>query len=664
VAISDQHGTSDKFDALLVDAIRFVLPNKIVPLNWKLDPDRSLAEQLNTLGLDLLRDIRPRLFFHNLGDFMDRGDWGVRIFRRSVELIKAGLSSFVIGNHDLWAMLGLMGFHLPWYRGYQMYGYRDSYGDVSEFHAQKMDEDPEHVQNPHWWAERLTEFMEYHGKRQKEVWDIYDVLVNGALMDNGKRQQGDGLYAQVSASLKTENQIKLWDRFRGNMFKIEIYTGVRAVGGMSVGWWKTLLEGFKNEYDALQLQPDFYRDSPSALAWQEAIRMMEKEILPEIERDFRDHVEKGQWWWRMFEALNSQNYRSVEWWAKDWLFHKGWASSVIKEVNLKILDLAKKVNTSNYLSNTVMQEIGNFFRDQFTLYMRDIYQNTYMHAFLPVDRSSGEFYFTYKGPRQTMPVEYRGNGQTGFPSIWQGLDQIAADVRDRSHSLSDIYEALSLVNQWYADETTEAKVPNVAWAINHFGIDNLAKINGFDRLITGHLPFHEFYGKLTVEQRGVIGNYIVGEKGIFIDHGMGGKFGGRGLAVYFSLLAGISSRGYPTLETPLEMIMDNPPTARWRDGVFEILFQNSGLTAAVFRRTLLENVKKRLDFISLKYEIFGLFLIPLGFLRVDLSLYVLTGIALLLAGVVVDEIARLPKNSPEGRRALWSPDSHVLESQA
>ena len=116
----------DKFDAFILDAIRSVLSPDSIPPDFKLDSDKGINEQLSGFGVRL-EDLKGKLYFHNLGDLMDRGPYGVKVFRRSKELIDAGISDFIIGNHDLWESLNLWAFHLPWYHGYNFYGYSDSY---------------------------------------------------------------------------------------------------------------------------------------------------------------------------------------------------------------------------------------------------------------------------------------------------------------------------------------------------------------------------------------------------------------------------------------------------------------------------------------------------------------------------------------------------------
>src|SRR3989338_8013312 len=96
--------------------------------------------------------------------------------------------------------------------------------------------------------------------------------------------------------------------------------------------------------------------------------------------------------------------------------------------------------------------------------------------------------------------------------------------------MNGIHEAISLLGIWYGDNTTEAKVPDVAKAIKIHGTAKLAEANGFNRLFSGHLPFHEF-SKLKPEDRAAILGAIVDGRIIFTDHGMGVRYGSLGAAV-------------------------------------------------------------------------------------------------------------------------------------
>jgi len=606
VNISDEHGTIDKFDALILDSIRSVLPAGTIPNEFELNPDKSLADQLALFNVTL-ENLRDLLFVNNIGDLMDRGPFGVKVFRRSRELIRAGLSFFVAGNHDLWEALNLWGIHLPWYEGFNFYSYSDSYDqadpDLEVNHLlKKYHQLVPQTRTKSWWAQKLKEFTDFHQAQQKSRWNALDVRINGDWdAAKKKRLPGTGLYAQVSAGL-TPEQDKLWGDLRGYspVLKIDTYSGVRAAGLVSVVWWEALLRKFKVEFAKIEQAADFNPVLPSNKAWQEAIQMIEEQVLPELRSQLDEKLKNvtaenpnGQWWWRVFEAVNSQNYSSVEWWAKDWVYHKDWGTSVLEELNAE--DGNHRWDAGNYLDNRELQEIAEFYRDNFNLYFTDIYQNTGMHAFLPVDPKTGEFYFTYRDQ------EYRGKGAPGKPSAWEGLSRISNDVKDRSNTPRELYDALSLVNSWYADATTEAKAPTMAKVINKFGLEHLAQINGLNRLLMGHVPFYEFH-KLGQDKLGIISSSIMGGRFFIIDHGMGERFGSRGayLAVHPD---GVTLRGYEH-DGSLE-IVDNPRTVKTTQGtqgaVEEVLFENHGIPREVFFPELVKNVEARLQ--ELKVQI-------------------------------------------------------------
>src|ERR1019366_6438861 len=173
----------------------------------------------------------------------------------------------------------------------------------------------------------------FHEKRQKDYGNKYDNLINGSLIpDSSKRTAG--LYAHVAPSLSDPKAKRSWDLLRGwyTQGEIDVYKGTRAVGTVSVRWWQDLLDDMKDSYETA-LTVDLNSSSPAALAWTEAIRLIEKEIIPVLRHDLESHLEAGDWWWRVFEAINYKNYTSPEWWAKDWAFHKDWGTAVFKELN-------------------------------------------------------------------------------------------------------------------------------------------------------------------------------------------------------------------------------------------------------------------------------------------------------------------------------------------
>lgn len=584
IIITDEHGAIDKYDALLVDAIKSVLPQGRLPESFQLDPDKGLQEQLQKYGvtLDYLRD---KLFVHNLGDFMDRGPFGIKVFNRSVELIRAKISDFVMGNHDFWMWMNLMAKHLPWYEGYNHHDYSDSYdashGTVQDLTSKWLKENKELSDQDKkiWWAEKLAAHREFHEKKQKEVWDKFNDRIRGD-------EKTTGLYNEVLPLIKdNEKYKKLWDKLRG-WYLVDVYTGTRAVGLVSIVWWEELLRDFKEGYQ------EFKSVSGPSTKWQRAISMIENEIIPELRNDLETHLDKGEWWWRVFESINSQNYTSTEWWAMDWLFHSGWGPTVLEEINKYFMPAGKKITPYNYLDpeyGAILFEVAEFFKNNFNLHIRDFsYLVDYTHGFLPIDLETGEFYFKYKG------IEYRGKGSQQYPSVWKGLEEISKAVKN-SGNPAEIKDELDLVNSWYADNTTKIKPPHVAAAIHKFGAENLAKINGSNFLFSGHLPFHEFRkasiagaDDLDEAEKAdkLISSWLVNGRIGFADHGMGQRFEGRGGVVYISP-NGVLLRGYP--DKLATKIVDEPDTRNPEDR--RPHFTNPKLPRDIFLPRLIEERK-------------------------------------------------------------------------
>ena len=577
ITLSDTHGTIDKYDALLLDALRSVPAGSRLLSLESFDADRPLAEQLAVLGIRLA-DFRGQIFFHNLGDLIDRGARGVAVYQRTREMIDAGLMDFVIGNHDFWMFMNLQGFHLPFYKGYRFYGYGDSfdarYGRVEDVVSKNL-EVPE-IRTAEWWEQKLAEFTLRKEKEQKQ-WAA----------GNGVQARVNALFKELTAG-KSVNDIKrwgwtkegrLWNSLRGHDVKVgDVYIGVRGVGMVSLRWWQDLLAEFKVGLDAVR------SNEQSFGLWQQAIDLMENDIIPVLHKDLEDRLAKGEWWVRVFEAINFKNYESAEWWAKDWAFHKDWGTAIFSEISPAFREdkLEGKVSFANYLKQPRLQEISTFYRQNFTLFQQDVFGNTLVHGFLPVDEKTGEFFFVYKGK------EYRGGGGRNRSSVWQGLRRIESDVRNTSHSLNELQEALTLVNGWYADRTTIAKAADVANAVNQIGSEKLAQANGISRLFMGHVPFEEFITRLTPEQRGShINGFLIDDRIVLTDHGMGKRYGSRGAYVRTSARDGLSLNGFEHGKSKAMSV--SPRTLRLGDnGNEQLISTNVGLHPLVFRNYLLE----------------------------------------------------------------------------
>lgn len=573
VTISDQHGAIKRFDQLILDAIRQAVPDNQIPENFAIDPVLSLDEQLTPYGITL-ESLKGKIFFHNIGDFMDRGPFGIRVFRRSRELVAAGISDFIAGNHDLLVLKSVMGFHLPFYEGFQFYGYSDDYdgshGTVQELVKKFHETNPSEALNKLWWARHLKEYEEFHMNQQKTTWA-------------GIEKEGEQLYNAIKNQLTPEELI-VWRKFRGvNKSEVLIHTGVRSVGLVSVKWWQELLREFKAVYGI---------KGTADSEWGTAITMMENEIIPKLKEQLEERLSpaKGEWWVRVFEAINSQNYTSAEWYSKDWAYHEGWGTSVFKELNAGVSDPTQMVTQANYLEHPVLKEVVAFYRQNFNLFIRDIYQNSYLHSVLPVNEA-GEFYFTYKG------IEYRGKGSREYPSVWDGLGIVSAAIRNPFAEIQDLQDAFSLLISIYADNTTKTKPSDIAKTVNQFGVKKFAKMNGYNRLFTGHNPIDGFH-KLGKERLGPIRGAIVEDTLIFTDHSMSPSYGGRGASVIANpagiqgeeqMLYGLALRGYQNTYTDLPMT--NPNTLNSAE---ELLFENSAIPRGQFLDLVEKNIQNRL----------------------------------------------------------------------
>ncbi len=608
--ISDEHGTIDKFDFLLLDMFRSVPAGQKIPANFVLDPNKTIDEQFNQFEIKL-SDFRKQLFIHNLGDFVDRGPFGIKVLLRSKELIEANISDFIIGNHDQWMFMNLIGMHLPFYDGFEFYGYKDSYGaqkgggDV-RFLLQQLHKDKPDTRKLSWWAKELYEFREFHQTQQKNRWNksvkevenMFETIVNGMSEDGKKR------WSRTTASGR------VWNKLRGfNPDVGDVSTGVKAVGLVSIVWWENLLKEFEVIYDHLYVERKIELDSAKQEAWLSAINLIKNHIIPGLKKTLEEHIDpdKGgtQPWWRIFEAINSQNYTSPEWWAMDWAYHNGWGTSVFKEINDTYHGGEQVVTPANYLDDNstlqgvrILKEATQFFKQKYNLHLRDIMQTDMLHAFLPIDPDTGEFYFNYRAKH------YRGKGGERASPFWEGLDAIAKDIRDAPDNetlIKVIQEAITIVNGWYADNTTEAKVSHVARALRDVGLKKVLDANGLNRFITGHLPMHDFL-KLTEDERRVItGHLIVTENGrqviAFSDSGAGPKFGG-GAKFLVTDKNGFRLRGLPGKNS--KIVVDSPSTVIYKrakgpttqEELRTVFLNDTSIPPDVFLRTVLENINE------------------------------------------------------------------------
>lgn len=518
IIISDYHGEIDLFLRYIADAVSQKTGKKI-KLDHKMFPQQSIKEQLEAQDVDIAK---AGLEFYLLGDLLDRGSYGIKCFRAAEELINLGIAKYVTGNHDLWAFLNVMGYHLPIYEGYNFYDHFESEDLVREH----MDE---HKRDIAWWTGKLAEYNAAQYALQAGVLDgIRDVKsIRAELKD---------IYLQIKDQL-TPSEKELWQDLVGFYFdSTDVYTGFNGVGMMSVQWWQERLARVHKFVQETKSQTE----SSSQLAIWEKLHVY-TEAATKVVTQRLIHATKinGEWWWQVFNDINHQNYESVEWWGKDWSSHSGWGVSVIEELNR--MEPTSNWTQSNYIKNQHLKDLALFYRKQFTLYRKDQYGNYYTHGWLPVNMDTGQISFTYKG------ITYEGL------NIWKGLEAIQNDVRDLTKPLPEIHEALSLVNSWYADKTTKIKPENVAGYVNKVGLEKIYTNIGVRTWFTCHNPLNKLHSKgvgFKVQQ----GEYLH----FSVDKGMSWKkFEDAGGYVLVSA-NGIVLRGYDG--PSFERIINSPHT--------------------------------------------------------------------------------------------------------
>ncbi len=523
--ISDYHGEINLFLKYVADIISQKIGKKI-ELDHKIFPQQSLKEQLAAQGVDIAQiDIT----FFLLGDFLDRGAYGVKCFRLAEEMINLGIAKYVTGNHDLWAFLNVMGFHLPAYKGYNFYGQAKSEQLVTDHWS-----DSEIADNRiAWWTDNLAEYNASQQELQKDLLLTYRGKKKTA---NVIREDLKAVYLTIEHML-TEQEKKLWQDLVGYYFgTTDVYTGFRAVGMMSAQWWK-------NKVQALDriIETSLEYQSPESVAteiWYQVKEYTDQAALV-VQTRLDDAIAQGEWWYQVFNDINHQNYVSVEWWGKDWSSHKGWGTSVIDELNL--LENNGVWNQANYVENQHLKDLAMFYRKNFTLYQKDSYGNVYTHGWLPINMETGRISFQYKG------VTYEDR------DVWNGLEAIQNDVRDLSKPLSELHEALSLVNSWYADKTTKIKPDHIKAYLQEVGLEKIYSKLGIRCWFTCHNPLNKLASKgiSFKTQQDLLLHFSV-DKGMSYK-----KF--KDLGAYTRVSSeGIFLRGFAS--SSFQRIIDSPPT--------------------------------------------------------------------------------------------------------
>ena len=453
IILSDMHGGYNRLSEILIklldstyniDRILEIFNNgdlnKESLTKQELDEIEETREKLNRDIVSRIKTIKKNIYI--LGDMLDRGDKQVETFELMNQISKTGKLKYIMGNHDIYAFMNLLGLHLPFYDNYK--GISKDYTvelfdgtkkiNVLQFLEDKKQEEkqsePDSIKRKldkkKHWAEKLYEYMQHADSIQKR-WTTKEKELQVLFEENFAAEPYDvklldkkgkdilnnpkGIFAQ------DEELLNFHKKFFGRNVGVVVYTGIRAVNKMSINWWKDR----NNELANLKSRYPQYSSYWNRL--QEEIDT----IMTEQQRTLEEKYLAGEWEWLVIDSIMYRNYESTEWNALDWVFHNNWGGGKDgflnqlnkkiarrlekeKEIKIKLMKehpmykeqtkikeiekirayYDKKLKESlvtpvTYFDDPLIKELLNFYHTNFYLYRIDHFGNCYMHSILPVD---------------------------------------------------------------------------------------------------------------------------------------------------------------------------------------------------------------------------------------------------------------------------------------
>ncbi len=570
IIMSDFHGEIDLFLAYIADAIS-QHEKRPVYLDHAVFPEVSIEEQLKLQGIDI--KTISNLKFHLLGDFSDRGRYGIKCVQAAQELKQLGTAEVVTGNHDFLEFLASIGYHLPIYKGYDFHGSVVS-KELVERHWNDEEISKDRIS---WWSIKLAEYVQERQALQQEAF-----LIDGKVDVKEIRRQFKQIYLRIKDQLD-EAELALWEDLVGFYFgATDVYTGFNAIGMMSVEWWQQraqLVNVFLEKARRRSLLPGANRESQHQITIWETLKEYTDAAYLLVKEQMDEAQKQGKWWHRVFNDINNQVYASPEWYAMDWIFHAGWGKSVIAELNELEKDSTKTWDSTNFMNNEYIRNFAAFSRENFTLYIKDEYGNYYTHSWLPVSSLDGTIGFKYKN------IVYQGK------NLWKGLDVLQSDIRNKP--LNELNEAFNLVMSWYADKTTRIKPEHIKSYIDIWGIDKIQENIGAYLWFTCHNPLNKLqpHGIGFKVQRGDYVHFSV-------DKGMSWKkFKDVGGYVHVGA-SGVKLRGFSGVD--FKEIIDHPPTMNLvkdetRGWYEKEIWENEPLSRDDFLNIMIKQLQKELQ---------------------------------------------------------------------
>ncbi len=579
MVVSDIHGGYARFAELIINL-----------LDPKLDISGKTDREIDDIIIERLQSMGNNTLFYLLGDLLDRGSRQVETFELVKRISETGKMKYVIGNHDLYAFMNILGLHLPFYKNYK--GIPDNYIDfqgrsIKALLDKLQSEDKrflasfnigkEEPLSKAFWAAKLDYYMKYAEQEQKEwgskekgLQGLFEKTFGFKLDSKGKDVLND-----VSIATKSQSDIKdiisdpqfiqFHKKFFGRNVGIVVYTGIRAVNKMSINWWldrQTELEKLKGKYSQPQYKDQYgEKKIREILDYFEYMSTIIQDIIEQQQRKYNEELSNGNIAWAVIDAIMYRNYESTEWNALDWVYHKNWGGGekgFIAQRNAQLEERGKhKINRISYFDDSIIQEMLNFYQQNFYLYRFDNYGICYMHSMLPVDDDgdvsigyvdeNGIFHETDSNGKRIKGFIYKGVHYKG-KKIFKGLSEIAEDIRNydtSSNNLSEIMEALTLLTAIYADNTTRIKPANLKEMRAKFGFNRILKQKGITTIVVGHNPVTKLDNQFEYATLRFFNKEIKIINVVQIDGNMSPEYAppkGAGLVRFIG--GGISTRGF------------------------------------------------------------------------------------------------------------------------
>ncbi len=431
-------------------------------------------------------------------DLVDRGDDPVGAMELAREFNENSLGRFILGNHDLWRIMGVLGVH-------QLFGKeKEEDFDVTE----KAD-------HPAWWA---WEAFHHAGWGDRELEQLNERRINSRIREaNSAIQRHNQSFPDQAQLLLEEVNLEAFGEELNKKLK-EAKKKNEAIRG---AWQKAVVDEDKaaladSRPKKTIREPEFV---PLPDVFQETLKYT-YEVVEKYEESVRKLKQQG--------VDLATDFKSIR---------------VVTRDNYQ--------QDPDVLNNMLWQV------QKFRLFYIDILGNLHMHNIIPMDYEAGGMAVHYRGldgiaALELMTKDIREFFEQVTIDDLMGPPEKISEFRQRMWNA--VGEAFTIINSWYSDRVPVAKAIAVQKFIQEGNIEwYLGSAGAFvDREISGVVFWGHNEAKKFVEAN--LARFIIypqhGSGLINIDGGMSKGYENRGLEVTFGLrneaghIQGLQAWGY------------------------------------------------------------------------------------------------------------------------